>query len=86
MNKGPAASRNTGVRNAKGKIVLFTDADCVPASNWIFQMLKAFEDSAVVGVKGAYYCKEKNPVARFVQQEFEYQISKNGQKGQDRFY
>jgi lipopolysaccharide/colanic/teichoic acid biosynthesis glycosyltransferase/GT2 family glycosyltransferase len=72
INKGPAAARNNGVENAKGEIVLFTDSDCIPASNWLYQMLKPFNDKAVMGVKGAYYSHEKNPVARFVQQEFEY--------------
>ena len=33
-NTGPATARNVGVKNAQGKIVVFTDADCVPEPNW----------------------------------------------------
>lgn len=71
-NAGPAAARNKGVDHAHGDLILFTDADCVPTANWIQKMVEPFMDEGVIGVKGAYHCREKNGVARFVQQEFEY--------------
>lgn len=36
---GSYAARNTGIMAARGRWLVFTDADCVPASNW----LDAFE-------------------------------------------
>lgn len=44
-NKGPAIARNIGIEMAKGEILLFTDADCVPPYNWIFRMVAAFKDA-----------------------------------------
>ena len=32
-NKGQAAARNLGIKNAQGEIIFFTDDDCVPAEN-----------------------------------------------------
>jgi lipopolysaccharide/colanic/teichoic acid biosynthesis glycosyltransferase/glycosyltransferase involved in cell wall biosynthesis len=76
MNAGPAAARNAGAKSASGEILLFTDSDCVPQLDWCLQMLKPFADPDVVGVKGAYLCLEQNPVARFVQQEFEHKYTR----------
>ncbi len=32
---GSYAARNTGITMAKGKIIAFTDSDCIPSRNWI---------------------------------------------------
>ncbi|MBI1878942.1 MAG: glycosyltransferase [Chloroflexi bacterium] len=70
-NTGPAAARNQGARLAHAPILLFTDADCTPAPNWIAQMLLAFEDPHVIGAKGVYDTRQREVVARFVQLEYE---------------
>ncbi len=70
-NRGPATARNVGAEEAKGEILLFTDADCVPSENWVEEMLKPFHDEEVKAVKGAYKTRQKSMVARFSQLEFE---------------
>ena len=68
---GPAAARNLGAGHARADIVLFTDADCVPAEDWAEQLLAAFRDPEVVGAKGVYFGREGTLVERFVQLEYE---------------
>lgn len=71
-HKGPAAARNLGVKHAKGSIVLFTDADCIPSRNWIKSMVEPFKDKQVVGVAGTYKTLNKESlVARFAGYEIE---------------
>ncbi len=70
-NKGPAAARNYGSREARGEIILFTDSDCVPSRDWIAEMAKPFDDPEVVAVKGAYRTNQRSLFARFAQVEFE---------------
>jgi glycosyltransferase involved in cell wall biosynthesis len=70
-NAGPATARNRGARKAQGGILLFTDDDCVPASDWLGEMLRPFEDPDVVGAKGAYRTVQRELIARFVQIEYE---------------
>jgi glycosyltransferase involved in cell wall biosynthesis len=81
-NSGPAKARNTGAKKALGEIIIFIDSDCVPKKKWLEEMLKPFEDKNVVGVQGAYKTKQKEIIARFVQEEIEerYKRMKNSKK------
>lgn len=67
----PAAARNAGVKMAKGEIICFTDADCIPESNWLEEMSLPFEDPVIIGCKGTYATDQRKVVARFVQLEYE---------------
>lgn len=70
-SRGAAAARNLGARHARGDILLFTDADCEPAPDWVKSMLAPFADADVVGVKGIYCTRQRELTARFVQMEYE---------------
>lgn len=72
-NSGPGAARNLGAQEARGEILLFTDADCAPAPDWIERMIAPFQrsDVKIVGVKGAYLSCQRALTARFVQLEYE---------------
>ncbi len=70
QNQGPAVARNEGVRHASGEIVVFTDADCVPDKLFLEEILKPFDNPAIVAVKGAYRTRQTGIWARFAQVEF----------------
>jgi glycosyltransferase involved in cell wall biosynthesis len=54
-NLGIAKSRNLGLRLSRGKIIFFTDADCIVSKDWIDQGLKSLRDPSCVGVEGRIY-------------------------------
>ena len=46
-NRGPAAARNTGLRNAHTRYVAFCDSDVVPEPGWLGPLLAQFADPAL---------------------------------------
>jgi len=75
-NSGPAVARNIGVKYAKGNIVVFTDADCIPEVDWLQQMVTFFNTEDIVAVKGVYKSTQSELVARFVQKEYEFKYER----------
>lgn len=47
--RGSYAARNAGIRVATGELLAFTDADCLPAADWVARGAAALGTSPVVG-------------------------------------
>ncbi len=68
-NRGPAAARNHGAGIARGEIIAFTDADCVPDADWIEHLLRGFDEDTVA-VGGTYGIRnESHLLARLIHEE-----------------
>jgi FkbM family methyltransferase len=50
--RGPAKSRNLGIKHAKGLVLAFTDDDCEPDIHWLANAYKHFQDEGIVGLEG----------------------------------
>lgn len=47
---GSYAARNKGISEAKGEILAFTDADCIPQPNWLENGVALLENTPDVGI------------------------------------
>jgi FkbM family methyltransferase len=50
--RGPAKSRNLGIKHAKGQVLAFTDDDCEPDKHWLANAYKHLQDEGIVGLEG----------------------------------
>jgi glycosyltransferase involved in cell wall biosynthesis len=50
--KGAVSARNTGAAVANGQVIAFTDDDCLPAEDWLFNARGYFINNAIVGLEG----------------------------------
>ena len=68
-NAGPATARNHGAGQANGDILIFLDSDCLPAENWIDEMIGPLGED----VAGCYCWNrvrnKESIVARYVDHE-----------------
>jgi GT2 family glycosyltransferase len=64
---GSYAARNKGLSKASGTALLFTDSDCIPANNWIFQGLKILNESGADLIAGSIelFSQEENKYVQF---------------------
>ena len=53
VNMGPANARNIGAETAKGKILCFIDADCIPCEKWLDELLAPLFDEKIGVVGGS---------------------------------
>jgi len=58
-NSGCNVARNKGIEIAEGKIIAFTDDDCIPDDDWLENGVKYFKYPEVVGVEGVIYSERK---------------------------
>ena len=69
-NGGAPAARNTGLREATGPWVAFTDADCIPSRGWLGHLMGAVESHEGPGPIGAagrvIGYGSQSPAAKFV--------------------
>lgn len=51
-NRGLADSRNAGVKNSRGDIILFTDDDCVADKGWVKEIVKCYQKKTSINSVG----------------------------------
>lgn len=67
-NRGPAAARNLGIREARGRWVVMTDDDTIPAANWLESVEQALlQHPEWVGVEGRTLCPDPDPLGHWVE-------------------
>jgi glycosyltransferase involved in cell wall biosynthesis len=83
--RGLAAARMFGIARSEADIVVFTDADCIAASNWLSELVEPYTNPEIGGVGGAIlawrhadrstvemFCDEVSPLVNFVSGENEF--------------
>lgn len=79
-NQGPAAARNRGAGEACGDILAFTDADCVPAVDWVERLVEGFGEG-IVAVGGTYgIVNSGSLLARMIHEEIQIRHEKFGEE------
>lgn len=43
MNAGPATARNNGAAHARGRLLAFTDDDCLPSADWLWVLAEKLQ-------------------------------------------
>ena len=67
---GLNAARNTGIKHAKGQVLVFTDVDCIVPGDWLRKIILDFRDSQVGCVGGSVSGYYDNFLSRYADESF----------------
>jgi glycosyltransferase involved in cell wall biosynthesis len=63
---GRGRARNTGIKYAKGKIVVFAPADAYFDREWLKYLISAFKNPTLAGVAGNIYAANRQRIASYL--------------------
>lgn len=72
---GLSASRNLGIKEAKGEVIAFVDDDVVLFPNWAEEMVKAYENDNIIGITGPAMPLWEDPSMSWFPEEFSWIMS-----------
>jgi glycosyltransferase involved in cell wall biosynthesis len=76
QKKGAAAARNLGIAEARGEVILFTDADCIADEHWAERLANPLLEASIQGTVGRIITRQKHWLARLIQAELDERYSR----------
>lgn len=65
--RNPGANRNIAIKETKGNIIAFIDSDCIPAENWLENLIKPLEEYD--GTQGIDYSYDDSYLGKFLEKQ-----------------
>lgn len=76
----PYSARNRGLEVAKGDVIVFLDATCIPVVNWLEEGVKALHNADMVGGDVDFDINEKSSAGEIYDSLFNIQMKSSVQK------